>query len=141
MRGASVAALARRTIGGAASMVIAAGPIETDDRGSYRIYGLTPGRYSVVLLPDGASLGTTPFAPVYYPGSIDADAAQFFDLQAGESRGGVDLTMLLVAGGDVQGLVTNIPSAWRPGRTAVALLTTTGLHTQMETVVAGAGGH
>jgi hypothetical protein len=140
MRGASVAALARRTIGGAASMVIAAGPIETDDRGSYRIYGLTPGRYSVVLLPDGASLGTTPFAPVYYPGSIDADAAQFFDLQAGESRGGVDLTMLLVAGGDVQGLVTNIPSAWRPGRTAVALLTTTGLHTQMETVVAGAGG-
>ncbi len=140
MRGARVAAVVQRTIGGAASMVIAAGPIETDDRGSYRIYGLTPGRYSVVLLPDGASPGSMPFAPVYFPGSIDPDAAQFFDLQAGESRSGVDLTMLLVAGGDVQGMVTNIPSSWRPGRTAVALLTTTGLHTQMETVVAGASG-
>lgn len=140
VRGARVAAVVRRTINGVTRMVFGGGPVETDDRGSYRIYGLAPGSYSLVLLPDGESPRGVRFGVVYFPGTIDSEAAQFLDITAGESRSGADLTMLPVAAGEVRGRVANIPSDWRQGQTAVTLLSTVGLLTQIETVQAGEGG-
>jgi hypothetical protein len=136
LRGVGVAAVARRSVNGVARLVVAAGPFETDDRGTYRIYGLLPGRYSLALLPDGEHS----FAPVYFPGTVDPESARFLEMAAGESRNGVDLVMPPAATGKIHGRVTGIPSDWRPRQTAVALLSTTGLRSQIQTVQAGEDG-
>jgi hypothetical protein len=47
--------------------------------GSFRIFGLSPGRYTL-----RASQRSTP-RPVYYPGTTDPDEAQVLDLAAGQS--------------------------------------------------------
>lgn len=69
----------------------------TDDRGRYRVYGLAPGTYLIVLSLDGVqysaeaapSLG---FASLYYPGTSDVGAAQLLRVEANADLSGTDLT-------------------------------------------------
>jgi carboxypeptidase family protein len=61
----------------------------TDDRGIYRIEGLTPGQYFIRTLarPVFSTFGAVPrnaYAPQYYPNSPDLASAQSVELKAGE---------------------------------------------------------
>jgi len=140
VRGATIAAVGLRNMAGVTRLVLAAAPVETDDRGSYRVYGLAPGCYSVVLLPGGEAPGGTAFAPVYFPGTVDPAEARPFELAAGESRSGTDLSEQQIGTGEVRGRVANIPPGWRLGQVAVTLLSAAGLQSQVATVQAGEGG-
>lgn len=140
VRGATVAAVGLRDVDGAARRLPVADPVETDDRGSYRIYGLAPGCYSVVLLPDGESPGGSTFAPVYFPGTVDPAEARSFELAAGESRSGTDLSEHPVGTGQVRGRVADIPPDWRLGQVAVTLLSAAGLQAQVATARVGEAG-
>lgn len=140
VRGATVAAVGLRNVDGTARLLPVADPVKTDDRGSYRIYGLTPGCYSAVLLPDGEAADGRTFAPVYFPGTVDPAEARSFELAAGESRSGADLSEQHVGTGEVRGRVANIPPGWRLGQVAVTLLSAAGLQTQVATVWVGEAG-
>jgi len=140
VRGATVAAVGLRNVNGTVRLLPVGDPVETDDRGSYRIYGLAPGCYSVVVLPDGDSPGGSRFAPVYFPGTLDPAETRSFELAAGESRSGTDLSEQQAGTGEVRGRVANIPPGWRLGQVAVTLLSAAGLHAQVATVPAGEAG-
>jgi hypothetical protein len=61
----------------------------TDDRGIYRIEGLTPGQYFIRTLarPVFSTFGAVPrnaYAPQYYPNSPDLASAQSVELKPGE---------------------------------------------------------
>jgi hypothetical protein len=73
-----------------------------NDRGEYRLYGLTPGRYYLVAgpTPDEAMSPVLPlgnynpakYAPTYYPGVSDLSQATFFDVKP-PSETTIDLTV------------------------------------------------
>jgi hypothetical protein len=74
----------------------------SNDRGEYRFYFLTPGKYSLtaggttagVVRPNSAA---TRFAEefdfVYYPGGSDRSFAQFFNVKPGEEIAGMNMVM------------------------------------------------
>jgi hypothetical protein len=76
---------------------------KTDDRGEYRIYWITPGRYYVSASPNRSQLTplqpstnevTDPgFAVTFYPGTTDPASATSIELQPGEELNTIDLTM------------------------------------------------
>lgn len=71
-----------------------------DDRGEYRLSGLTRGRYRVVSVMPVALFVTSSFSipeptRVYYPGSSDADGAEPLDMAAGDERTDIDLVLSL----------------------------------------------
>jgi hypothetical protein len=140
LRGIRVAPVARRTVNGVPRLLLAAKPVESDDRGSYRIYGLPPGIYSIALLPGSESARDLVPATVYLPGTSDPEDAKFLDLAAGECRSGTDLTMPPLSSAKVHGRVTNIPADWRPGQTAVTILFTAGLPLEQQTIQVSDGG-
>jgi hypothetical protein len=90
-----------------------AGITITDDRGQYRISGLTPGHYYVrATYIDSASLagpvrGAIPegYPSLYYPGVIDAGQAADIPLQESEERPGVDFKLAPAHVAHVQGQV------------------------------------
>ncbi|HKY20876.1 MAG TPA: carboxypeptidase-like regulatory domain-containing protein [Vicinamibacterales bacterium] len=86
-----------------------AGHDQTDDRGIYRIYGLTPGQYVVSVTPttDSAPLersvkdatedeGFSGYAPVYYPGSTTVTGAQMITLGPAQEQEALDFQLELV---------------------------------------------
>lgn len=139
LRGVQVAPVARRTLNGVTKLVLAGKPVESDDRGSYRIYGLPPGIYSIVVLPISGSQSVAPVA-TYLPGTPDPEDAKFLDLSAGECRSGTDVTVLATSSAKVHGRVTNIPGDWRPGQTAVTIFSTVGLPLEQQTIQVSDGG-
>ena len=101
----------------------------SDDRGMYRLYGLSPGEYLVVARPAfvrrieaSSSLrasnvaasappsGSPPtaYAPVFHPGAVDASQATAIRLSAGEERTGVDITALLLPLASVGGRLVDV---------------------------------
>jgi carboxypeptidase family protein len=86
--------------------VTAAGMVQTDDLGEYRLGGLAPGRYVVGLLAtsngeiggvsDGVfgTLGPT-YSRMYYPASPGLAQAQPIAVRAGDEVAGIDLTTVL----------------------------------------------
>ncbi len=83
----------------------------TDDRGEYRIFDLTPGRY---YLKSGATHMTAgndeSFAAAYYPGTPDPPSAAAIDVGAGQEVQGIDLTLRRTHVATIRGRVMN-PSA------------------------------
>jgi hypothetical protein len=107
----------------------------TDDRGAYRIYGLTPGEYVVVALPHVAAAPDTTattdaqarwamappremagapvpsagrhvsYAPIFFPGTADVATASTVTVASGEERGGVGFPLHLVPTAVVAGTV------------------------------------
>ncbi len=102
----------------------------TDDRGIYRIYGLTPATYMVSVAtrfantgdmaqpteaeyrfaaaPPGAGPPPAPgpsvvFAPVIFPGVADEASALPVTVSAGEERSGIDIQLKLLATAKVSG--------------------------------------
>src|SRR5262249_17630816 len=91
----------------------AAGAVRTNDRGEYRIYWVTPGRY--YLRAGSAATGADPFATLiasifgggangntapatlgyaFYPGVTDIETARPIDIQAGAELQGLDLILV-----------------------------------------------
>ncbi len=131
----------------------------TDDRGSYRIYGLAPGEYVVTATPtrqatnarpltdadvDAALRGSpmppappgaepnTSFATVYYPGTTRVNDAQPLLLGTGEDRQNVDLRLERVRMGVINGTVVTTDGQPLPTIT-VFIMPTSGLNA-MQTV-------
>ena len=116
--------------------LVSGGSGRTDDRGMYRIFGLRAGQYFVnasmarpfgatseLLLPSEAdidralqepatgsqSLGIgrpTGYVPVYHPSATSVAQASPITVAAGEERAGVDVQMLMVPSGRVEGTIT-----------------------------------
>lgn len=78
--------------------------ISTDAGGGFRFYGLPPGRYTVSAggLSTGGAAG---LARTYFPGTLLPTEATFVDLESGEERTGVDITLRRTAGQRVSGQI------------------------------------
>ena len=67
----------------------------SNDRGEYRLYGITPGRYYLAggtPLGDRMPLPADPYTFTYYPGTTDPDRAISIDVKPG-SEGAFDLVV------------------------------------------------
>jgi hypothetical protein len=105
----------------------------TDDRGAYRLYGLSPGEYLVIAVPlrqnasvrvltdadvdsmlkGGAAPTASPdeanmvFAPVYFPGTTRLNDAQPLLIATGDDRQNVDLRLERVKTVRIEGIVSS----------------------------------
>jgi hypothetical protein len=91
----------------------------SDDKGAFRIGGLSPGKYrvkaspqSMPLPPEIRSDGSKELkdATTYYPGSLDAKTAQRLEVKAGAEVSGVDIKLVQMPIVAVSGKVTGIPA-------------------------------
>jgi hypothetical protein len=67
----------------------------SDDRGEFRLYGVTPGRYVVAAgIGQVAAADVPGFARSYYPGVPSATSAQFVPVAAGQDVQAVDVVLV-----------------------------------------------
>jgi len=90
---------------------------ETDDRGIYRLTGIAPGKYSLVVTVQtetvgqgrasgrGGFRGPPPMLNVYAPGTMRKADAQIVEIRGGETDDGVDIRVALNGLHTVQGRV------------------------------------
>jgi len=121
LRAGKVIAVVRRWSNSGFRLVPANAEATSDDQGIYRLYGLAPGTYTVVLVPSPGE-NSAVFAPVYFPGVVAPDRATFFRLAPGETRTGANLSRVAVQTNEVRGTVTGIPPGWHRAAVSIALL-------------------
>jgi hypothetical protein len=111
--------------------LVSAGTDRTDDRGEYRVFWVTPGRYYLLVYPSGsaravATLGTSGspneipedrFPPTYYPGTIDVSQASLIDVRPGEELNAIDVSVSRQSLSRVRGRVVDARTG-QPPRTA-----------------------
>ena len=140
VQGVSVAALGRRTTvpfpqyreSGSAAL-------PTDDRGTYRIFGLPAGDYLIAVQPSGRTIGfqggervrkmaggtagdrTFALAHVYYPSVTDVTQAARVSVGAGEERTGIDVQLQYVPLATISGAVRAGPD-WNPAQVSLVRL-------------------
>lgn len=90
---------------------------ETDDRGVYRLNGVAPGKYSLVVTVQtetvgqgraggrGGFRGPAPLLNVYAPGTMRKADAQIIEIHGGETADGVDIRVALNGLHTLQGRV------------------------------------
>jgi len=139
VQGAKVIAIVRRSVNGQSRFTPFGEAAHTDDRGSYRLHGLPPGYYSVVVVPYGDDPTAEVFAPAYY-GSADPGEAVFFELQPGETRAPVNLMVAGPQAPSLSGRVSGIPGDAHPNGAAVALAARRGLRVPIASVLTDADG-
>ena len=100
----------------------------TDDRGEYRVYGLSPGEYVVSATirniggaPGNPDDNTDGFAPTYYPGTVSVTDAQPISVGAAEERS-VQFALVSARLSRISGTVMN--SEGVPAAGAQVMLTT-----------------
>jgi hypothetical protein len=83
---------------------------QTNDRGEYRIFGLEPGQYFVVVnyqrqqtVPNEP--GDDVYVPTFFPGTQDAGQATPVQIEAGDEVSGINIDLRLVHGVRVGGHV------------------------------------
>jgi hypothetical protein len=75
------------------------GPRRTDDLGRYRIYGLVPGEYLVralvgqLVTASGPALDLPGYAPTYFPGTSNPNAAKFVAVGLAQQFSGIDFAL------------------------------------------------
>jgi hypothetical protein len=83
----------------------------TDDRGVYRLIATEPDTYLVFALGPGAISGVTEraqgYAPIFYPGTPDAVAAQRVTLDTGLDATGTDIVFRPTPVADVTGTIVD----------------------------------
>ena len=87
-------------------------PIYTDDRGAYRLYGLTPGRYRVCALPSGGPISGDPTGRVRtcHPAAIaEADASDV--TLTSQDASGIDIRLVRTGTRSVSGTVVDASGA------------------------------
>lgn len=87
--------------------------VPTDDRGIYRIYGLSAGRYLVVAnagysLVPGRSEPYASNPPTFYPSNDRATAGEV-DVHEGEEVTGIDIRFRSIVGRSISGVVEGMP--------------------------------
>ena len=154
MANVGIRVMRSRAVGGARALMGVGGlrsSTQTDDRGSYRIYGLEPGEYVVVVNPPRAGssgirqlstsdvdaaiadlgregAGRVPFggravgfAPVYYPGTTSGEAATRVTVAAGQELEGIDIPVSLVPTATIEGTIVGPDGRPVPGVSALLL--------------------
>lgn len=112
------------------------GVSETDDRGSYRIYGLLPGQYTVNAGGDGPFGRFTPSGfdrdvQTYYPSSM-RDTAVPVSVRSGDETTGIDIKYKGTDGHSLSGFVLgDIPPGGMSGAVTIMLA-----HAGTSTIVA-----
>jgi hypothetical protein len=96
--------------------------VSTDDRGEFRIGGLSPGRYCVRAEPASGIDGGESYVETYYPAALTAKDAGQIELKTGEERSGIVVQLQKVVTVRVQGRVI-LPSGYADPRSAVSLTT------------------
>ncbi len=144
---ADVVALQYRYLAGARRLVPGTGSSRgrTDDQGSFRLFGLTPGEYTVsatVREGQGAASANldsdepSGYAPTYYPGVPSVHEAQRITLGVGQEQSNVSFGLLLTRLVRVSGRV--VDSRGQPAtRGAVMLLPADTLRTGVGGINAG----
>ena len=66
----------------------------SDDRGQYRIYGLVPGRYTVVATGGNNGAAFDKYFPAFYPSGTDPSTATLFDIKPGTQLHDINLILL-----------------------------------------------
>jgi carboxypeptidase family protein len=108
-----------------------AGSDRTDDRGEYRMFWVTPGRYYLLVSPSafartvaipGTSVSPNEiiddrFPPTYYPGTMEVSQASPIDVRPGEELSGIDVSVSRQALFRVRGRVVDARTG-QPPRTA-----------------------
>ena len=100
--------------------IFAVGAAQTDDRGIYRLFGLTSGRYKVAAgRGDDTSSGFSPFASprykqVFHPDASDQTKATVIEVTEGSEANNIDITLgrslqTFTATGRVIDAETNVP--------------------------------
>ena len=123
--------------------VLATWPRLTDDRGRYRLFGLSRGSYLIVASLDAterASGHSRPpgFAPVYYPGTAHIEAAQSVEVDLGNTITGVDLTFGVSSTSRVRGTALTAKGTPLVGRVSLAVSHRSGgVATEPRTVLIG----
>jgi hypothetical protein len=123
-QGVFVRALRVRQDGGRRFATSAGFPRLTDDRGRYRLYGLPPGEYLVVASLEatersGGGARVVGFAPVYYPGAAQVEAAQTVQVELERAATGTDLTFAVSSTARVTGRALNAAGEPLAGRVAL----------------------
>ena len=95
------------------------GSNRTDDRGQYRIAGLSPGAYVVQAQVADAMTGAGGYAPLYHPGMVNIDQATPTKVTLDAAVIGVDFTLVPGNTHRVTGTVFDING--KPGRAGVTL--------------------
>jgi|GEM_PF-5790870 len=141
VRSVKVCALKRRGAAADVRLVPQYPGALTDDRGYFRLYGLTPGTFTIAVLPTAAHASERCFAPIYFPNTTAPGRAEFFFLRPGESKG--ELQLLLSADLTTQviaGRVDNIPAMWRRDQIGITIIRMDGGF-PIETILTANGGH
>ena len=96
--------------------------VKTDDKGQYRISGLTPGRYKLMArMPEGFfseevrvdGSADVHYAATYYPSSIDSQSASRVVVRAGAETAGIDIRLVRSPIVRVSGVVRGFPAGVR----------------------------
>jgi len=116
----------------------------TDHLGAYRLHGLPPGEYLVVASPaDRAAVpveapsggGIGDYAPVFYPGTINADQAARVKVDAGIETDAIDLMMVRSGTTQIAGVVFDVD-----GQPAVGALVSLSSAGGVQSVARGSSG-
>jgi hypothetical protein len=98
----------------------------TDDTGAYRVYGLAPGSYYVAAtsprnINTPLSIGGAPvaYASTYFPGTIDAGAAERVSLGPGQEQPNIDFALNAIPTVRISGVV--LTSSGAPAQATVNL--------------------
>jgi len=127
-QGVGVTAFARRSAFGMVTYrTSGSAALPTDDRGTYRIFGLPAGEYLIAVDPQSSDrIGTMgrvnrtfTLARVFYPATVDPSQADRIAVRAGEERSGVDIQLQYVPIASVSGTVT-APAVWTSAAVALA---------------------
>ena len=108
-----VAAMQARVVNGKRELNQTSGA-STDDLGEFRIFGLTPGQYSVKAIwrrvgtpADPASPDRTGYPETFFPGTTSADEAQRFTLRAGQTVSDLAIALSPIRTVRVEGTVVD----------------------------------
>ena len=135
---ARVQVLRYQTVQGQRRLTVAGGGDQTDDTGSYRIYGLAPGDYYVSAtlranngpFIDDNNNDTTSYASTYYPGTGNVSEAQRMTLGVGQEQPNVNFALQAVRTVKITGTALN----------SMGTALTNGMVTLMPENNVGAGG-
>lgn len=106
VEGVQVTAMLAPRAGGRMEPWIAATARPSDDRGQFRVIGLTPGTYVFRALAGGnvgAADRPLAYVPSFSPGGTDVTLAQRISVEAGRDGSGADIMLASVFTGDVTG--------------------------------------